>query len=264
MDKTKYEIYKVQDDITVIDDYSDATLYVVEGDTEAIVIDTAMGDGNLPELIRKNVTEKPLKLLVTHGHGDHVMHAGEFDAFYMSKKDNVFFSNMSADEEEILEKKEIDLKGMDVISVSGVSMTVIEAFGHTPGSVLFADLERKAVFTGDAFGSGCGVWMQVNFGLSVSEYQKSLEKVLEDFTRLGIDDSFTFYGGHILQKGMSKVSDNNPVCIDLIKDMISLCKGLLSGDIKGEASDARHFSEEEPKYASFGKAEMIYLPSKVK
>ena len=49
-------------------------------------------------------------------------------------------------------------------------MRVLEVPGHTPGSVAFYDEKRNLLFTGDAIGSGIGVWMIVPGGLTLSEY----------------------------------------------------------------------------------------------
>ena len=50
-------------------------MYLVEGTEKAALIDTGYGVGNLKGYI-KTLTEKPLIVLITHGHLDHVAGAG--------------------------------------------------------------------------------------------------------------------------------------------------------------------------------------------
>jgi len=59
-------------------------LYLVEGDDEALVIDSGYGAGNIREYCQ-NLTKKPIKNIVnTHYHFDHTANNAYFDAAYMS------------------------------------------------------------------------------------------------------------------------------------------------------------------------------------
>ena len=62
-------------------DYS----YLIEGDDEAIVIDSGMGAGNIRAFCQ-SLTEKPVyRMLLTHAHFDHTCNCYLFDAVYMSE-----------------------------------------------------------------------------------------------------------------------------------------------------------------------------------
>ena len=259
--KSQYQIEPFCPGVTCLDDYSGSSFYVVEGEEEAFVIDTAMGEGNIPELIREKVTEKPLTLIVTHGHGDHVMHAGEFPCFYLSPYDREMVAQSF---ENIDLTKQKDLSDQQILAIKGSELLVLAVPGHTAGSVIFVDQKHKCVFTGDALGSGCGVWMQVPTGLPLSQYEASLSRLLENLKKTQVDDSYEFLGGHRAQRYQSKVSGDNPLGIPLIEDMKALCQRLLSGEIAGEEAKMTRSFGEPAYYACFGRAEMIFKKSQVK
>ncbi len=65
------------------------------------------------------------------------------------------------EEEQLHAEQFTPVSGGDVIELGGCPVRVLEMPGHTPGSVIFVDEGHKVVFTGDAVGSGVGVWMQL-------------------------------------------------------------------------------------------------------
>ena len=65
-------------------------MYLVEGDKKAALIDTGSGLGSLKPVVER-LTDKPVTVLLTHGHVDHAMGAAEFSDVYMSRKDDYIF-----------------------------------------------------------------------------------------------------------------------------------------------------------------------------
>ena len=88
LERDRYSHEKLIPGITWIYDGINDSTYVDESEDSAFVIDTGMRNESLTDYIRKNITDKPLTLVVTHGHLDHSMHVAEFDRFYMSAKDD--------------------------------------------------------------------------------------------------------------------------------------------------------------------------------
>lgn len=83
------------------------------------------------------------KILITHGHGDHVMVLEEIKAataapVYLHPKDAEYFE-LDFD---------IPLAGKDIIPVGNLRLKVIHTPGHTPGQCCF-DLGDGRVFVGD-------------------------------------------------------------------------------------------------------------------
>ena len=164
------------------EDYEDASFYLLEGTEKALLSDTGMGEGNFRAMLKK-LTDKPIELAVTHAHVDYFLHACLFrdSTVYMHPRDtekldqwyDCFASDFEGrrcqreDFTPITEDSVIDLGG-------GYTVRVLEIPGHTPGSVAFYDEKRELLFTGDAIGSGIGVWMVVPGGTTLSEYRDAL------------------------------------------------------------------------------------------
>lgn len=63
--------------LTRIWDVARTAMYLVEGTEKAVLLDTGVGVGDLKELVGE-LTDKPVTVLVTHGHVDHAMGAAGF------------------------------------------------------------------------------------------------------------------------------------------------------------------------------------------
>lgn len=243
-------------------DEGKSSFYLVEGEDRAAVIDTGVTPGGciLPTL--RQLTQKPLVLCVTHGHFDHMYHADEFDTVYLCREELSLPGEMLA----FARERKIDLKGTldigtgSVIDLGGCALEVCQVPGHTPGSVVFYDRSRELLFTGDAMGSGCGVWMQVPGATSLETYHAALTHLLAWLVERG--GRMRFYGGHNSQQFLSRrVPGYNPLGLGLLCDLIELVEGLKTGRIVGRPSEARPFSTEPTYYAGYGRAEIEYRPS---
>lgn len=263
-DKTKYRIETIAPGVTMIDDYSDSTSYLLEGTEKALLIDTGWGEGDYPSMIR-HMTDKPIELAITHVHGDHLLHAAAFSPVYMHQRDIDILPVMNA-RFELLKGRELDAANITPITHGstidlggGESVEVIEIAGHTPGSVAFLWRNRKLIFTGDAIGSGVGVWMQVPASLPVSQYKESLRAFL---AKLEPIDGLVFWGGHVGQAGDPASAEYNPPSLQMIRDMIALCDLIIAGDAEREPFTLR-VTDEPACTARHGRAAMVYLPTRL-
>lgn len=243
-----------------IDDGLNSSLYIIEGTERALVIDTGMSKDDIVEMIT-SVTKKPYDLALTHGHGDHSMHASKFHRVYLDMADkDMLYKGKFPGQAEPDEARLFPMDENTVFSLGEAEICVVPLHGHTPGSVLFVDKAHKCVFTGDAVGSGCGVWMQVPNTLPLSEYAACIRGALDALKKMGVDDTWNFLGGHASQRYLSTVSDDNPVCIALMEDMAALCDGLLSGEIPMDELTADNPASRfgQAFFAKYGRAEMIF------
>ena len=239
-----------------------ASFYMIVGSMEAVVIDTGMEEGRLVPKLRE-YTDLPLTLLVTHAHGDHMAHADEFENVYVSAADFPFIETAM---ERLGITKKYDtstfkrLEDGQILKFGDINIEVINLPGHSAGSVVFYDKVRNLMFSGDAFGSGWSVFMQVPGSTSVSVYRDSLRRFIAYYGQL--DAKPEFMTGHYEQRYMGE--HDNPVCIDLIKDMEELCTRVLEGKAPRESFSCFLKTEEEQYAARYGRACMIVVDSKVR
>lgn len=235
-------VEQIAEGVWAIDDKNEGSLYLIEGQNRAVLIDTGMAKRPVMPLIRC-LTSKPVDLILTHAHIDHMYHADEFETVYLHEKDiaawrwplgpSMTFSarimfHVKAKRYRVREY--LPLKENDHIDLGGVILRVLSAPGHTPGSILLADDTHHLLFTGDAFGSGAGVWMWLPGCLSVTAYKNGLTALLP---RLAPCQDYLFLGGHRRQ-GKPFSTDDFAQCLnlDVVKDMITLCEELTKKTLK--------------------------------
>ena len=157
--------------------------------------------------------------------------------------------------------KLIPIQDGDIIDLGGgYEVEVFDIGGHTPGSVAFLDRKRNVMLTGDAL----GVWMQVPGATCLSEYQANLEHFLERLSAPEYAD-ICMYAGHNKQAGGYFPFGDRYVPNDTqrVKDMITLCKKLLAGEVKGDPFTLRDFGK--PAFsAQYGQATIVYHEDSLK
>ncbi len=259
----KYDIISFNDHVYGINSEDLCSIYVVIGTNKAMVIDTGMpSDNKILPLIRK-LTDKELIVCLTHGHYDHIGHIQEFDKVYMGMEDLPNFDINPENQKYV--KQLISLHDEMIFDLGNLKIKAIKTPGHTPGSYTFIDLFDKYLFTGDQFGSGCGVWMQVFDALPLSKYIESIDNFinyLKNNYDLDIHD-WTYLGGHYGQEKTSRLGFN-PLNTEMVLNLKELSKRLLLDQIELIPSDAMKFHNEQSYYASYQNAEMIIRKSNIK
>lgn len=183
-------------------------IYLVAGKEKALLIDLSnfvkwdsTAVESLHSVISERIGNKELYISVTHKHGDHL---GMLPAFKDDPQAKFWvpeaeFRGMDIFPKErttfFPENASIDLGG-------GFIIKTIEIPGHTEHGTLFFLKGRDLVFTGDALGSGSGVWI-FNYDSFVT-YAKSIDKLisyLEDSASNINIEKLVLYGGHYWQRG---------------------------------------------------------------
>ena len=126
----------------LMDEAHEATGYIVVGNEKVCVIDTMNGYNDLHKVVR-DITDKPILVVNTHGHPDHIFGNVYFDEVYMNPKDNELAESFVNAPEFIKECKKAGLtmpafkpiKGGDVIDLGGKTLEVYDLPGHTPGTI---------------------------------------------------------------------------------------------------------------------------------
>ncbi len=257
-----YNIIKIKEHIYCINDKGLCSVYVIVGTNKALVIDTGIKNDEaiLPQI--KKITNKPLIVALTHGHYDHTGHINEFDSFYMDVDDITSIESRQPHNIPYI-KNLIPLKN-NSFDLGKITINAYKMSGHTKGSVIFVDSSDKILFTGDQFGSGCGVWMQVLEATNLSTYIDEINKfkvyLAKNYKNI-LFNEWQFLGGHLGQEKTSRLGVYNPLNSELVDNLIELSKGLINNTISLQQTGAKSFNNETSYYASYKNAEMIIRKS---
>lgn len=226
-----YTIKALSDGFWKISDSRGDTAYLIEGERQALLVDTAMDD----EPIRPHIsglTDKPVVLALTHAHIDHMYRCDEFDQVYIHEMDIMDWENGLGRVMGLafplfkVKRKRFNLDNFmplhddSEIDLGGFSVKCLRVSGHTRGSVLFIDSRHKAVLCGDA--TGLAMWLFLPYCTDVSTYKQNLEQAEKEL--LPYED-YSFYRGHTEPEG----APPEPLSRQTFTDMRVLCEKLLAG-----------------------------------
>lgn len=127
--------------------------YLVEGEDEAIVIDSGYGCGNIREFCQ-TLTDKPVKNIAnTHDHFDHTANNSYFECAYMSKATEPLAARPFPSFCGVTFPRDYRVKIVqegDIISLGqDRCLEVFEIPDHAAGSLAFLDKKEKILFCGD-------------------------------------------------------------------------------------------------------------------
>ena len=77
---------KISEHTTWITDFTGSSCFLVEGSDNAVLLDSCSGLGDLRKLVA-SLTDKEVRVILTHGHADHIGGAGQFDEVYIARED---------------------------------------------------------------------------------------------------------------------------------------------------------------------------------
>ena len=226
---------KVSDTITRIFGTSGELWYLVQGSEKAALLDTGSGLGHMKPLISE-LTDKPLIILLTHGHVDHAMGATEFDCpIYMNSADDAVYEEHKPfakraeglcmvppevrdaieDSDYIPYRTEpfLPLNHGDIFDLGGVTIEAYRCPGHTPGSMVFLMREERTVLMGDA----CNffTFMFFSYCTPIETFRKNLITLREQLA------------GKFDRVLLSHGDGNAPVSI--IDGVIGVCEDIMNG-----------------------------------
>ncbi|MBO4764247.1 MAG: MBL fold metallo-hydrolase [Bacteroidales bacterium] len=189
------------------------SVYIVEGNDRALVIDAGSRMPNLDKAVAK-ITDKPVILAVTHGHGDHVGGAVCFPEVYIHPADTSMISGGRA-----AYKGQIKyLNDGDVIDLGGRQIEVLHTPGHTAGSITFFDKANHYGFSGDAFGSTNLLLFTGPFSALINSTSRTAQYMEQNgITKL--------YPGHY--------HGDNPETLQRVLDEMKMSQEVLAGRRKG-------------------------------
>jgi len=188
---------KISESVTRIFGPTGELMYLVEGSDRAVLIDTGTGVGNLSEYV-KELTDKTITVILTHGHVDHASGAPNFEEVYMNHADDEVYKEhidfevrkgyvkaQYKDFDKIIERDYVlqknssaykDLNDGDIFDLGGITLEIYNAAGHTPGQMAVLIKEERILMTGDAANQATFLFDKYSFGLT--SYEKSMKDLL--------------------------------------------------------------------------------------
>jgi hydroxyacylglutathione hydrolase len=189
-------------------------LVSAEGSDDAVVVDPGWAPERVHEMLRK-AGKRPVAVLATHGHYDHVGSAGEFcgddlplyihEADQLALTDPLGWGSSWPVPPIHVEDIRTVVEG-DRLDFAGFSIEVIHTPGHTPGSVCFAT--DGWLFAGDLVFRG---------SIGRSDFPNSspedMDKSLRRF--LALPDPLPVYPGHGPKTTVGAERRTNPFLVEL-------------------------------------------------
>ena len=234
-----------------IDEFDCASIFLLEGTEKAMLIDCGMGIGDLRGAVEM-ITDKPLIVVISHGHIDHTGNARQFDEIWIHPKDldkpiPQDTARRKFDTERIARRQKssiggyftmfnlypydinVDLRepeaygnmpviydlydGQEFDLGGGRIVTAYECPGHSPGEMVFLDNQTRCLFCGDALNYNLGIGsIPVETTL---RYMKRLQQMGDRYDRI--------YNGHhdFRALGMPLGGDCLPNVIAVLEDVLA-------------------------------------------
>lgn len=189
--------------VTHITDAMGVSFTLIEGEDSALLFDTGYGLEDVSAFIRTR-TEKPLQVILSHGHHDHILGARWFSRVCMDPADREEFLLRTgrAQRESVL--RQAAEKGIPApadyldapvslpdplvctgrlgdfscceLNLGGLRVLLIRVPGHTPGSVVLYLPSLRLLLTGDDWNPCTWVWFPSS--LPVRQWKRNMQQLL--------------------------------------------------------------------------------------
>ena len=170
---------------------------LLAGDREAALIDAGYGLEPVKPLIA-SLTDKPCRLILTHGHHDHALGAMGLDRVWLHPDDLPVYRTYTARAQRQAVLASAAEKGVrtdaadyltalmpepeaetgEALELGGLTAEIMPCPGHTPGSLVVYVPEYRLLLTGDDWNPT--TWLFFPEALSVADYLKNLRALLAD------------------------------------------------------------------------------------
>lgn len=187
------------------------SVYLIEGETSAILIDAGTNIKGLRKTVEK-IVKKPVSLVISHGHTDHIGSISEWDTIWIHPEDEALLPSSYKGQKRYLTDGQI-------FDLGGRQVEAIFTPGHTLGSTSFIDKEAHYGFSSDAFGS-------TNL-LVFTDIQTELATCILMDSIMQQHDIRFLYPGHS--------SGDNIETPERIRNLTTICRGVLDGSIQPNA-----------------------------
>lgn len=204
-----YEVREITNGVYDIDEGRLSTMYLIEGNKRALVIDCGIGIGNFKGVI-DSLTKLPYDVAISHAHVDHIGGRGQFPKIYLHKDDVDIITKVTplyrGNYKRIFLKPSLRFNRYPLIKVDrepeaipfedghcfdlgGRTVKVIHSSGHTLGSVSFLIVEEAILLTADNVNPV--LFLFLPHADTVENYIKTAEKIL------AVPDVKVYWGSHL-------------------------------------------------------------------
>jgi len=202
-------------------------MYLVVGSEKALLIDLSnriqwcdSADACLRHIVAERTAGKPLVITFTHNHGDHIgMLAAYLNdsavSFLLPQNDFLPIADLFAEARSVNYYEE----GYRFY-LGGKTVSTVEVPGHTRGSMVFVVDGEDILLTGDAIGSGHGVWIFDAEGFAL--YSQAVPHLMAYVRNPenGIDTThLRILGGHYHQKDWENTEPVDTLRMPYLTDM---------------------------------------------
>lgn len=212
--------------------------FLVEGTKKAVLIDTGTGAGDLRGYVEK-LTDKPVSVILTHGHCDHASGAAAFDEVFLNKEDwelvkfhasmemkKNYISHVLGDKFKDVSETDIcpertegylPLTDGQIFDLGGITLEAVALPGHTRGMTGILNREERTMLFGDACNPSVFLWDEE--ASSVEEYLESLEHMKTIEGRY--DQVYLSHGAPTVDK-------------HILDNVMEVCREIIQGEEAGQ------------------------------
>ncbi len=270
-----HEVTQIADRTWHIGENQRTSVYLLTGTREALLIDTGMGLGDLPAVVR-SLTDLPVRVVLTHIHFDHVggigwfsdvcVHPADLPAAAMIRTEQIaggireFFPNQTYENKPVSRNVHFHtVQEGDRFDLGGRIVRVLDTPGHTIGSISLLDEQTGFLFSGDA----CNHNLLLSIPRSYEPYMApgtcfaSLEickKTLEKIRDLEYTQNYT---GHFDEIGQQ------PAHPDTARDLIWICEEVLAGRRQSGTPMLVDYTEDQFQCMTHGSATLSFDPNRL-
>lgn len=208
-DSDWFELYQVSPGMIAIYEphqWQEVISYLIEGNDQALLFDTGNGIADIAAIV-KTLTDKPISVLNSHSHYDHVGGNFAFDKIYGMQ--TPFTLNRQKGRTNPQIKIEVSPQALckpapkgvtesnhigrpfevtdavqdgTIIDLGGRLLEIIHLPGHTPDAIALIDTNAGLMWTGDSFYQG-PIWLYSD-ETDLDEYADSLRKMVSEVPNL--------------------------------------------------------------------------------
>ncbi len=261
---------KISPSTTKITDVTGVAVFLIEGAEKAVLVDTGTGAGNLKDYV-KGLTDKPLEVILTHGHCDHAGGAAPFERVWLHKNDlnlvkhhaamdmKTDYAHFTTGQDFPLEDFApertagyLPLENGQIFDLGGVTLEAIHVPGHTQGMMCVLNREERAILFGDACNPAVFLWAEE--ASCVEDYRNALLELKKQEGRW--DTVMLSHGPTTIDKG-------------ILDGVIAVCGEIMAGANDWQPFDfmgnALRIAKKEENHVRLdgGLGNIVYDPAKV-